>query len=177
MARNVADTPRLRLRELSPDDAQFAYELNQDPEVIRYTGDGPFGSIEEAGDFLRAYDHYARYGFGRWGVESKETGELLGWCGLKYTADVNEYDLGFRFFRRNWNKGYATESAMKSLEIGFNQFQMTEILGRVARDNHASRRVLEKVGMTFLRNDVCHDEDAFILSINGDSFRKLQCGL
>jgi len=72
------ETERLYLREITADDAQLAYELNLDEEVIRYTGDGPFESVEEARDFLSKYDHYQKYGFGRWGVIRKSDNEFLG---------------------------------------------------------------------------------------------------
>src|SRR5437868_543478 len=112
----ITETPRLHLREITVDDAKNAYELNLDPEVIKYTGDGPFSSIEDARDFLSKYDHYKKYGFGRWAVINKTDNDFLGWCGLKYTEEKNEFDVGFRFFKKHWNKGYATESAKACID-------------------------------------------------------------
>ncbi len=145
----IVETERLYLREMKPEDAQNAYLLNLDPEVIRYTGDGPFGSIEEAQIFLRNYDHYRKYGFGRWAVIRKSDGEFLGWCGLKYTPELDEHDIGFRLFRCYWNKGYATEAAKACLQLGFSKFGMQQIVGRAMSENHASIRVLEKIGLQF----------------------------
>lgn len=147
--KTILATERLLLRELTPEDAAFAFELNSDPEVLRYTGDGPFDSVEEARTFLENYPDYARNGFGRWGVVLRETGELLGWCGLKRDRETQEIDLGFRFFRRNWNSGYATEAAQACLQWGFGQ-KMERIVGRAMKTNTASVRVLEKVGMRFV---------------------------
>ena len=79
----ILETPRLGLREITTADAEQAYLLNLDPEVIKYTGDEPFSSIEAARAFLEKYDHYKKYGFGRWAVIRKEDRSLLGWCGLK----------------------------------------------------------------------------------------------
>lgn len=73
----ILETPRLYLREMTPEDAESAYLLNLDPEVICYTGDDPFESIEEAREFLGKYESYKNYGFGRWGVILKETDEYL----------------------------------------------------------------------------------------------------
>lgn len=148
---HILETKRLILREITVEDAVHAYELNLDPEVIRYTGDVAFASIDEARNFLKNYDHYQKYGFGRWGVINKADGDFLGWCGLKYTADLNEHDIGFRFFKRHWNKGYATESAKACIDIGFDRFGMTTIVGRAMKDNIGSIRVLEKIGLTFDR--------------------------
>lgn len=72
----------------------------------------------------------------------------MGWCGLKYTSDLKEYDLGFRFAQRHWNQGYAAESGIACLNYGFDQLKMDSTIGRVLEENLASRRVLEKVGMT-----------------------------
>lgn len=145
----ILETPRLYLREMTPADAENAYLLNLDPEVVQYTGDGPFESVEEAKTFLEKYDHYRKYGFGRWAVILKETGEYLGWCGLKYTADLDEFDIGFRFFKKHWNKGYATEASKPCIELGFKKFNMPEIVGRAIKANTGSIRVLEKCGLTY----------------------------
>lgn len=162
---HILETERLFLRELTPEDADFAYHLNLDPEVIRYTGDVAFTNPEEARDFLKNYDHYRTYGFGRWGVVEKESGDLIGWCGLKYTADLEEYDIGFRFFRKYWNNGYATEAAKACLELGFQHFQMERIVGRAMFKNNASIRVLEKIGMHYQGTYYFEEEDGVIYSL------------
>lgn len=61
----ILTTKRLKLRQLTPADAENFYLLNADPEVIRYTGDDAFATIEAAKQFLEGYDHYEKYGFGR----------------------------------------------------------------------------------------------------------------
>jgi len=74
------ETERLVLKRFAIADAQGFYELNLDPEVIRYTGDAPFRSVEEAKSFIRGYDHYDRYGYGRWSVFIRATGEYKNWA-------------------------------------------------------------------------------------------------
>lgn len=149
---HLIETPRLYLRELTPTDAENFYLLNADPEVMRFTGDEPFGSIEEAYTFLENYSHYNDYGFGRWAVIRKQDGAFLGWCGLKFTPESNEYDIGFRFFRKYWGNGYATQAAKACLDYGFGQLGLTTIVGRVMADNAASVKVLEKLGMNYVKN-------------------------
>lgn len=145
----LIETKRLRLQELTPDDAQHFYDLNADPEVVKYTGDPPFESVESARSFLENYDQYQKYGYGRWAVLLKETGEFLGWCGLKYLPESNETDLGYRFFQKHWGKGYATEAALACVEYGFKNLGLTRIVGRVMKANSASVKVLEKTGLRF----------------------------
>lgn len=152
MTEQLPETERLYLREMTPEDAESAYLLNLDPEVIRYTGDDPFASIEEAKSFLEKYDHYRKYGFGRWAVISKETGEYLGWCGLKYTPELDEFDIGYRFMQKFWGSGYATEAAAACLTYGFEKLRMPAIVGRAMPENKASVRVLEKIGLSYLEN-------------------------
>lgn len=69
--------------------------------------------------------------------------------------EEKQVDLGFRFFQKEWGKGYATEAATASLEIGFNHFQIEEIIGRASIDNVPSIKVLEKIGMRFWKKDSC----------------------
>ena len=145
----ILETPRLDLREMTPEDAESAYILNSDPEVLLYTGDDPFESVEEAREFLGQYESYKKYGFGRWAVILKETDEYLGWCGLKYTPELDEFDIGYRLMKKFWGFGYATEAAQACLELGFKQFGMKTIVGRARPENAASVRVLEKIGLTF----------------------------
>lgn len=148
----ILETPRLYLREMTPQDAEVAYILNSDPEVLQYTGDDPFESVEEAKTFLENYASYRTYGFGRWAMVLKETNEYLGWCGLKYTPELDEFDIGYRLMKKFWGKGYATEAAEACLELGFNRFEMKTIVGRAMPANTASVRVLEKIGLTYLEN-------------------------
>lgn len=146
----IVATDRLYLRELKRTDAEYFYHLNLDPEVLKYTGDKPFEAIKSAMQFLENYDHYKKYGYGRWAVIARKNHDFLGWCGLKYTKSLNEIDLGFRFFKRYWNKGYASESARACLMIGFEKYKIHRIVGRAMKDNEYSIRVLKKIGFQHL---------------------------
>jgi RimJ/RimL family protein N-acetyltransferase len=146
----IIETPRCFLRELSVTDAEHFYLLNQDLEVIKYTGDSPFESIQAAKEFLQNYNPYVQYGYGRWAVIDKSNSEFLGWCGLKYSPDLDEVDIGFRFFKKYWNQGFATEAAKASIEYGFTTLHLHKIVGRAMEANVASIKVLEKIGLTFI---------------------------
>lgn len=151
---HIIETKRLILREFIPEDASDFYHLNQDSEVMRYTGDEPFASIAKAKLFIENYREYKAHGCGRWAVISKSDKAFLGWCGLKQHK-AGYVDLGFRFFKRHWGNGYATESAQACVEYGFNTLLLKEIVGRVAPENSASVKVLEKIGMQFWKKDTC----------------------
>lgn len=158
-------TDRLILRELSVDDTYYFHLLNEDPEVIQYTGDVSFKNTEAARQFLAEYDHYEKYGLGRWAVIRKEDNAFLGWCGLKYSPDKNEHDIGFRFFKQYWNMGYATEAAKKCIEVGFNTFKLPFIVGRVMKKNTASIKVLEKIGLTLVSDYNFEGDEGYLFKI------------
>lgn len=161
----ILQTTRLTLRELTAADAENFYTLNADPEVIRYTGDGAFESVAAAKEFLENYSHYKEYGFGRWAVIRKEDGAFLGWCGLKYSPESDEHDIGFRFFREYWGQGYATEAAQACLDYGFGTLGLTTILGRAMKANAASVKVLEKIGMAYWKEMDFHGDAGVIYKI------------
>lgn len=162
----LLETPRLLLRHKVLEDAPFFLELNSDPEVIKYTGDGAFKNLEEAETIVRyVISQYEKNGYGRWLVSLKETGEPLGWCGLKYHDESGDTDLGYRFMKQHWGKGYATEAGRACLEYGFGTLGLNRIIGRAATGNLASIQVLKKLGMTFFGEDYLHDSPAYIYDI------------
>lgn len=170
--KRILETGRLFLRQFSAQDAGYLYELNRDPEVIQFTGDPPFDSVENAAEFLEGYDAYRKDGFGRWAVVDKSTGEFIGWCGLKRNSE-NQVDIGFRFFKKVWNRGYATESARACLEYGFRRHGFQEIIGRAAKKNSASIRVLEKIGMVYWKEGPCEGiPDAVYYRITANEFTR-----
>ncbi|MCB0636656.1 MAG: GNAT family N-acetyltransferase [Lewinella sp.] len=171
--RLILETPRLVLREFLPTDAPFFYEMNLDPEVIRYTGDRPFTSTAEAEDFIRAYDQYKVNGYGRWSVMEKITGNYLGFCGLKFHPDTHETDLGYRLMRRYWGHGMATEASRACLAYGFKELGLTSIVGRVRQDNSASIRVLEKNGMRFWRHFDFEGHPGLIYRLTAEEWKLL----
>tara|TARA_B110000037_G_scaffold34473_1_gene41871 strand:- start:39151 stop:39615 length:465 start_codon:yes stop_codon:yes gene_type:complete len=151
-------------------DASFFYELNKDKLVMLCTGDLPFKSIEESRLLIKNYDAYNVSGYGRWTVIIKETGECLGWCGLKKYPD-GMVDLGYRFHQRNLGKGYATEAAEACIAYEFKELGIEEVIGRTARANLASVRVLEKIGMEFWKDAPCEGIiDSVFYLINNKSF-------
>ncbi len=143
----LVESNRIYLRPFKLSDAASMHALNNNPLVVKYTGDGPFENVEAAREFLENYQDYAIHNCGRWAVIRKEDEKWLGWCGLKKTKDF--IDLGYRFFEEEWGKGYATESSILSLDYGFNQLGFKEIIARAVGDNIGSIKVIEKLHMEF----------------------------
>lgn len=168
----ILQTQRLYLREFTIEDATHFYDLNLDPEVIKHTGDEAFKSVEDAKTFLENYDHYQKFQFGRWAVIDQTNEEFLGWCGLKFSPEKDEVDLGFRFFQKHWNKGFAGEAAQACLNYGFNELNLLQIVGRAMKANLASIRVLEKVGMQYLKDFEFDGNKGVIYKIENDENEK-----
>ncbi|GAA0873211.1 hypothetical protein GCM10009117_23580 [Gangjinia marincola] len=160
--KKIITTPRLYLREFISEDAEAFYRLNLDEEVIRYTGDKPFASIEEARDFILKYTAYQDYGIGRWAVVLKETNEFIGFCGLKYLREKRYVEVGFRLLKHFWSKGYAKEAATAAVEYGFSTKVYPSIYAHTDVRNTGSAAVLEKIGFTLQKEIIYDGVEAFL---------------
>ena len=158
---------------MHPEDAQDAFELNTDPDVLRYTGDVPFASVEEARTFLANYDAYTKWGYGRMNCYLRETGEYIGWCGLKYHPDEQETDLGYRLKKKFWNQGFATEASRLCLQYGFEELQLPFIVARIMKENLASISVAEIAGMRYWKDDTFHGEPGVSYRITREDYFSL----
>lgn len=144
------ETERLILRELLPADGDGIFELDSDPNVHRYLGNKPVSTLQQSRDVITMIrQQYADLGIGRWAAIEKNTGNFIGWSGLKLITDtVNNhrdfYDIGYRFINKYWGRGYATESAQAVMDYGFNHMRLKTIYGMAHIDNAASNHVLQK---------------------------------
>jgi len=132
--------------------------LNSDPEVLKYLHEPVVKDETHAVEILRTIilPQYEK-DLGRWAIHTKEKNEFIGWCGLKYRPEINEIDLGYRFVKTAWGKGYATEAAGATLDHGFKKLRLPLITGRAHIDNIASIKVLEKIGMQYIGEGIVDD--------------------
>jgi RimJ/RimL family protein N-acetyltransferase len=154
--RVILQTERLTLRQFTEDDADNLYELNSDPEVMRYLTGGRPTPREVLRDevlpfHLAVYERFDR--LGTWAAESTATGEFLGWFHFRpgADADVTNIDLGYRLRRSAWHRGYATEGSRALINMGFTDLGVERVYGHAMAVNTASRRVLERCGLTLVR--------------------------
>jgi RimJ/RimL family protein N-acetyltransferase len=151
------ETERLLLRELRPSDDEGMFALDSDPEVLKYFNIPVITSIDEARETIaKIRQQYTDFGIGRWAAIEKSSGEFIGWSGLKFRSEPENgngdfHDVGYRLIPKYWGKGYATESAKAALVYAFNTMQLQEVVGTCNELNLASRRALEKCGLTFVR--------------------------
>jgi RimJ/RimL family protein N-acetyltransferase len=87
----------------------------------------------------------------------KESHTFSGWCGLKYRPELEEVDLGYRFMQKYWGMGFATETARATLDHGLQTLKLPLITGRAHVENLASQKVLLKIGMQFIGEEMEDD--------------------
>ena len=148
----ILETPRLALRQFTEDDVDNLFDLNSDPEVMRYlTGGRPTPRAEIRDQIipfhLAVYERFDR--LGTWAAECTATGEFLGWFHLRagHGTDITNIELGYRLRRSAWNKGYATEGSRALIDMGLTDFGVERVFAHTMTVNTASRRVMEKCGL------------------------------
>ncbi|ORM62847.1 GNAT family N-acetyltransferase [Pantoea rodasii] len=156
------ESERLLYRPVIRSDLQALFRIYGDARTHQFNPRGPYPNIGHAREvLLRRIKDRAIHGFDDWAIaEKSEPQHVIGFGGV-FVSEFNGRrinNLGYRFEPDAWGKGYATELASRALQYGFEELRLGEIVG-VVRENHtASRRVLEKVGMT-LRERVFNPQD------------------
>lgn len=146
-------TPRLRLRRFTLDDLEAHARLYVQSAVTRFLGGGPFEG-EQARQRSRAavemfVEHWARHGFGVWAVLDRAGGCLIGQCGLKYLPESPDVELLYAIDPAYWGRGLVTEAAAAALADGFERTDLPRIVAVTRPEHAASRRVMEKLGMSY----------------------------
>jgi RimJ/RimL family protein N-acetyltransferase len=147
------ETKRLVIRSFTPQDAPALHErVFGDPEAMRFIPRGASPSVERTrGSIERFIAHERQNGFALWAVELKEIGELIGDAGLYLVEGTGpEVEVAYHFGKEWWGQGYATEAAKASIQFGFRECGLTEIIAICFPEHIASRRVMEKAGMKFV---------------------------
>lgn len=161
------ETKRLILREVLSTDVDKLFELDSNPNVQKYVGNIPVKDKTEVEKLIQnLQQQYVENGIARWAVIEKETGELIGWSGIKLIKEPmnnhnNIYELGYRFIERYWGKGFATETTIPLVDFAFENLKAENIYAICDVENIGSKNVLEKTGLklieTFNHQDKKHN--------------------
>jgi len=146
----IIETARLRLRTWTDRDRKEFRRMNADPDVMKYLP-APL-SGRESDLFLESIRSLMdRNGFGLWAVETRETGEFIGFTGLHPANFESPFtpciEIGWRLKKDAWGNGYATEGARQCLEYGFRQAGLREICSFTSRLNIRSEKVMKRIGL------------------------------
>jgi RimJ/RimL family protein N-acetyltransferase len=150
------ENERLVLRQFTGDDIDDLFELDSDPEVMHFINGGrPTPRDEIENDVLPAFlGYYERFaGFGFWAAVERSTGRFIGWFHFRPAegSPPDEVELGYRLRRSAWGKGYATEGSRALIDKGFSELGVRRIAASTMVVYVASRRVMEKAGLRFVR--------------------------
>ena len=153
----ILETKRLILREMTQDDLPALQGILQDEETM-YAYNGAFDEAETQAWLDRQLSRYAQYGFGLWAVVLKESGGMIGQCGLTMQPWRGDevLEVGYLFNRAFWHHGYATEAARGCMEYDFDLLGAREVCSIIRETNLPSRRVAERNGMTVRDSWVKH---------------------
>ena len=149
-------TKRLVLRKWLESDVNAFVAMNSDPQVMEYFP-ATLTREETLAMVSRIQNHFDRNGFGLWAVELPERDPFIGFVGLQIPRFAAPFmpcvEVGWRLTPSCWGQGYATEAALKALQIGFEEYGLEEIVSMTAVVNRRSRRVMEKIGMSYSASD------------------------
>ncbi len=143
------DTERLRLRPVRLEDLEVWLAVSRDAETV-WWGE-PSSTLEDArANLEKQLTGQERYGFSLWAVELKPTNTVIGAAGLQHLAESEEIEVGYRLLREHWGRGYATEAAKAAIRFGVDELDLDRIVAVTLPTNQASRRVMEKCGLSFV---------------------------
>ena len=152
----ILETERLYLRRWRESDGELFADLNADPDVMEH-----FPSVHKREESLAAVPRIDRRieenGFGLFAVEVKDGAPFIGFVGLQVPRFEAHFmpavELGWRIAKEHWNQGYATEGALACVEFASGKLGLEPLISFTVPQNLASRRVMEKLGMTHDPND------------------------
>ncbi len=162
----IRPSQRLSYRLMDEHDAKLLFQLDQNPKVMKYINGGKISSQQDIDDILMP--RMLKYlnpekGWGIWQVCLSESEEYLGWILIRPmnffidAANPDDLELGWRFFEKNWGKGYATEAA-KHLMQNIAQITGVKTYSAIAvKENHASIAIMKKLGMRYQKSGIHKD--------------------
>jgi RimJ/RimL family protein N-acetyltransferase len=148
------ETNRLIVRHLQSGDVDAMFSIFSLPDVTRWMGDGTPLSRELCAKWIEvSLRNYATRGFGASAVIEKCTGEFIGCSGIVYDAERQEPEIIYAFSPKSWGKGYASELVPAMLAYGLTQCGLQYVLATIDSENKVSCRVVEKAGMSLVRQE------------------------
>jgi ribosomal-protein-alanine N-acetyltransferase len=148
------ETDRLILRPFCLEDAQEVFDCwESDPDVAKYMFWASHNDINKTIGWvkkeLRKIDDDDWY---RWAILSKETGELIGTALIYVEEEYGKFEIAYNLGKKAWGYGYTTEAMQEVIKFAKEELGIKEIMGRCAKENATSGRVMEKLGFTYVKD-------------------------
>lgn len=170
----MIETERLFHRKFTIEDLPRLIEMRSDPEVNQYLGGVRMQNPEALAKRIRFYiDCYDKYGFGSSAMIWKKTGEIIGTSGLQPLGETGEIEIGYAVVKEFWRQGIAFESARAWLDFGFRQKNLNRIVAVAYPENTGSRRIMEKLGMRYEKNEEHYGIDSVFYAVSRVEFLSL----
>lgn len=147
LAWDIAETQRLKIREITVNDVARLYELYCDESITRYMEplfEDPQQELAYTKEYIK--NVYGFYGYGMWVIEEKKSGQVIGRAGLEYKEGFEGLELGFMLGVNYQHKGYAYEACRAVLDYGVHVLEQSCYYAIVHEDNIPSRRLCERLG-------------------------------
>ncbi|WP_405631532.1 GNAT family N-acetyltransferase; N-acetyltransferase [Pseudoalteromonas sp. Ld20] len=165
---NIPQTARLNFKLMGERDAQLLFDLDSDPDVMRHLTRGKVSSMQMIKEVfiprLQAYTNPDK-GWGLWQVNITDTNTFIGWVLIRpmgFFTDASNFsdiEIGWRFKQLSWGKGYASEAAKAVAEVIEKQAGVTALSATALKDNIGSIKVMQKLGMQFIKQYIHTDEN------------------
>jgi len=171
------ETERLRLRSFNERDLDPFSALTSNEGFMRFSGTGPIGREETAAMLERIMVRTRAGQPAQFAVFLRGQHKLIGYCGFFFqTVDgVNDLEVAYRIHPDYWGRGLATEGAQAVRDHAFQDLRLERLISLIHPDNHASRRVAEKNGMTLERRTTFKDFPALVFAISRQHWGRLPC--
>jgi ribosomal-protein-alanine N-acetyltransferase len=164
-------TDHLNLRPFTEDDTGSLHKILSEKDVLCYFPNPESPPREKVSKLITdQLNHWAEHAYGWWAVEARLSNILTGWCGLQYLPHTEEVEISYLLCKSCWGNGYATEAALACIRYGFETMNLATIVAIVHPANSASRRVTEKLGMSFTYQAQYFDMDCCRYSIDHSTF-------
>jgi len=159
----VFETERLILKPTTEEDAEFFFELQNNPTWIKYIGDRNIKSTEDAKKNIitKLIPQLEKQGYSNYTIIRKSDHSKIGSCGLLHNREGlgGVVDIGFAFLPKFHKKGYAYEAANKVKHISFNEFGIQELYAITTKDNIPSQKLLEKLELNLIGTITLPNQD------------------
>ena len=170
MAEVVAETALLRLREWDAEDEHRFYEIMNRPDVMQHLG-GVQTPEEWSAAYERVVGFQRDYGHTFWIVDDRNSGDILGFCGIKRVnapgagSLTGMHEIGWRLRPESWGQGIAKEAALASFDLAFGRFRAPAVIATTVPSNEPSQGLMKRLGMT-RRSDLDYIDPRFGPELN-----------
>jgi RimJ/RimL family protein N-acetyltransferase len=160
----ITETSRLRLTQFTEEDAPFVLQILNTPGWLQFIGDRNVKTLEIAKDYTKEklIAAYTKFGFGMYAMRLKDTGEIIGMCGLVKRDNLDHADIGYALLPEFSGKGYAREAASAVLKHANEVLKLNPILAIVTPGNNSSIKLLENLQFS-LQGNVVHNGTELLL--------------